>query len=356
MQNDEAAEQQIEAWQARHENTPKRGAYWMIDAREADHAEALAEDAERATEVIHHVTRYSREISCGATGPVRVEEIAMRVNCSECKAADVAELTAEAERQAYAEDDERSPRCTAKINPMYPHIFEHVADVAADPEITPGHDTCGRDVAGHSDYTTERILDANWFQAVYDRAVDNTHGRLGDGSIVQARRELLDEAHAEAEHEDGERYAAEVIAGSRADQDAIALDLAAMVPADVDDAAAWEVYCKALPEPTDAQIADVLAEYGDPYAAARADAVAAFKDAARSIWKMRAAGQTDALSADMIRSLRKSMRGLRGCIEIFDQLTESWQQETRASAKRDSYTIRWDDGIVTTVPYSGRRS
>jgi hypothetical protein len=252
--------------------------------------------------------------------------------------------------------------CTAKINRLYPHAFNHNASVAADASVIPGYDTCGMTEAEHADYTPERIREANFFEARYRRAVENTRGHLGDNCFAQAHGELVDEAHDEAlneqtvrallagkarmvdvDHaaalrEDGERYAAGVIAGSRADHDAIALDLAAMVPTDVDDAAAWEVYCKALPEPTDAQIADVLAEYGDPYAAARAEAVAAFKDAARSIWKMRAANQTDALSADMIRSLRKSMRGLRGCIEIFDQLTESWQQETRASAKRDSYS------------------
>lgn len=303
--------------------------------------------------------------------------------------------------------------CTAKTNRLYPHAFNHNASVAADASVIPGYDTCGMTETEHADYTPERIREANFFEARYRRAVENTRGHLGDNCFAQADGELLDEAHAEAlaeeidrveaallgigwvpdemaerinadhdealneqtvrallagkarmvdvDHaaalrEDGERYAAGVIAGSRADQDAIALDLAAMVPADVDDAAAWEVYCKALPEPTDAQIADVLAEYGDPYAAARAEAVAAFKDAARSIWKMRAANQTDTLAVDTIGSLRGSMRTLRDCIEIFDQLTESWQQETRASAARDSYTIRWDDGIVTTVPYSGRRS
>src|SRR3954469_2227254 len=49
---------------------------------------ALAEDAERFPEVIHHVSRYGNVISCGATGPVRVEEIASKVTCPDCNEAD----------------------------------------------------------------------------------------------------------------------------------------------------------------------------------------------------------------------------------------------------------------------------
>jgi len=37
----EAAERQIAAWQERHADTPRRNAYWMIDARDADLEEAL---------------------------------------------------------------------------------------------------------------------------------------------------------------------------------------------------------------------------------------------------------------------------------------------------------------------------
>lgn len=39
---DQAA--QLAAWQHRHADTPRRSAYWTIDAREADHAEALQID------------------------------------------------------------------------------------------------------------------------------------------------------------------------------------------------------------------------------------------------------------------------------------------------------------------------
>jgi hypothetical protein len=42
-----ASDRQVDAWQVRHEDTPRVSAYWMIDAREADHAEALVENTER---------------------------------------------------------------------------------------------------------------------------------------------------------------------------------------------------------------------------------------------------------------------------------------------------------------------
>lgn len=378
--------------------------------------ETIAADFEEATAVIHHVTRYSREISCGATGPVRVEETAMLVTCPECVAADDEGRMAEAERQAYAEDAERFPRCTAKVNSMYPHLFEHDADVAADPEITPGYDTCGRDVAGHADYTRERIIDVTWFQAVYDRAVDNTRGHLGDGAIVQAWRELLAEAHAEALYEDGERYAAgciagqvewtstdealhamgeaskrkrqinnwyarhggyrpgmvgvdhdealheqakrdavQVIAASRAPEDVSGVGLMD-VPADLDDDEAWATYCAALPEPTDREIADVLAEYGDPYAASRAEVVETYKNSARSIWKIRADGQDDELTRGLIRCLRSSMRTLRGVIEIYDACSESWRMEVRTGSARDSFTKTFDGPATVSMPGMAART
>jgi hypothetical protein len=50
-----AMDRQGDAWQARHADTPRVSAYWMIDAREADHAEALVENTERAgREVSQH--------------------------------------------------------------------------------------------------------------------------------------------------------------------------------------------------------------------------------------------------------------------------------------------------------------
>lgn len=42
------AEAQVEAWRERHGSLPRIYAYWMIDAREADHAEAVAEDIARS--------------------------------------------------------------------------------------------------------------------------------------------------------------------------------------------------------------------------------------------------------------------------------------------------------------------
>lgn len=402
-----------------HVTVPVRGASFVTDSVSATTYAAgiLAEtavramrrsielDFEEATAVIHHVTRYSREISCGAGGPVRVEEVARLVTCPECVAADDARRMAEAERQAHAEAAERSPLCTAKVNPMYPHTFKHDADVAADPEIVPGYDTCGRNEAGHADYTTERILDANWFQAVYNRAVDNTRGHLEDGAIVQARRELLAEAHAEAlaedgggaaaraeqlytwglahsfmlyndaiakDHaeallEDGERYAAGCIAGQvKADAaqiiaasretDADRIARWGEVPADLDDDEAWATYCAALPEPTDREIADVLAEYGDPYAASRAEVVETYKNSARSIWKIRAGGHDDELTRGLIRCLRSSMRTLRGVIEIYDACSESWRMEVRTGSARDSFTKTFDGPATVSMPGMAART
>lgn len=241
--------------------------------------ETIAADFDKATAVVHHVTRYGREISCGATGPVRVEEVARLVTCDACVAADDARRMAEAERQAYVEDAER---VGAQI----------VADVLAD----------------------GRPLDER----------------------LQAKRD-----------------AAQVIAASR-ETDADRRARWGEVPADLDDDEAWAAYCAALPEPTDQQIADVLAEYGDPYAAARADAVEGFKRAARLYWQMRRTHAAK-LDSEIRANLRQQMRTFRGLVEVFDQLTESWRVSTRTDASRDSYTVRWDDGIVTTVPYAGRR-
>jgi hypothetical protein len=113
------------------------------------------------------------------------------------------------------------------------------------------------------------------------------------------------------------------------------------VPADLDDDAAWATYCTALPPATDQQIADVLAEYGDPYAALRAEAVEAFKLAARSIWKIRAHAPRDQMTelhAGLIVNVRSQMRTLRVVVETYDMLTESWRLSTRTGADRDAAT------------------
>jgi hypothetical protein len=92
---------------------------------------------------------------------------------------------------------------------------------------------------------------------------------------------------------------------------------------------------------TDIQIADVLAEHGDPYAAARAEAVETYKSLARSIWKIRAAGNPDNLSRDLLHNLRSGMRTLRGVIELYDSLAESWRMEIRAGSARDSFSRKF---------------
>lgn len=96
-------------------------------------------------------------------------------------------------------------QCTAKVNSLYPHKFDHNATVAADPQIKAGHDTCGMTEAEHAHYTPERIRDTNWYQARYDRAVTNTRGHLNGDCFAQAQQELIDEAHGEALAEDARR-------------------------------------------------------------------------------------------------------------------------------------------------------
>lgn len=72
------------------------------------HAEGLAEDALHTPEVIHHVTYYGNVISCGATGPVRVEYEARKVTCEACKTADYQHLIDNAHAEALDDDAERT--------------------------------------------------------------------------------------------------------------------------------------------------------------------------------------------------------------------------------------------------------
>lgn len=110
------------------------------------------------------------------------------------------------------------------------------------------------------------------------------------------------------------------------------------VPAELDDDAAWAAYCAALPQPTDKQIADVLAEYGDPYAALRAEVVGHYKDTARMAWAIRTREYDDTLKQDLLSQLRATMRTLRGVVETYDMLTESWRLSVRAGTERDAAT------------------
>jgi hypothetical protein len=133
--------------------------------------------------------------------------------------------------------------------------------------------------------------------------------------------------------------AARIIAGARAPQGSTGPGVPE-VPADLDDDAAWAAYCTALPPATDQEIADVLAEYGDPYAGPRAEVVDGFKAAARMVWKMRTRQRIagSPLDDDIIAFLRSQMRILRGVIETYDMLTESWRVSVRAGADRDAAT------------------
>jgi len=61
-----------------------------------------------------------------------------------------------------------------------------------------------------------------------------------------------------------------------------------IVPADLDDDAAWAEYVAALPEPTDAELAAVLTEHANPYAEQVAGCHEGFRASARMILDPRA--------------------------------------------------------------------
>lgn len=233
----------------------------------------------------------------------------------------------------------------------------------------------------------------NWREQVYRRAVEMDAAAPHMGHAADA---LIDEAHAEALTEDLRRLGAQIVADVLADgrplderlqakRDAARLIAATRaprdepcvsnvtgnheyepqgsrrndagtcglpfdhvwhqgsaglpeVPADVNDDGAWAAYCAALPQPTDQEIADVLDEYGDPYAAPRAEAVRGYKNVARVLWRMRADVGRGNLSAEIERQMRSAMRTFVGVIEVYDDLTEAWRIGNRADANRDAAT------------------
>ena len=84
-----------------------------------EQVEATARDEdEEQHAVIHHVTRYGNVISCGATGPVRVEYTAMKVTCEACKAADYEHLIDNAHAEALDMDAERDEIAAAHVEAL----------------------------------------------------------------------------------------------------------------------------------------------------------------------------------------------------------------------------------------------
>jgi hypothetical protein len=107
------------------------------------------------------------------------------------------------------------------------------------------------------------------------------------------------------------------------------------VPADVADAAGWAEYVAALPEPTEAELAATAAEFDPTFAAARASAVDGFRNAARTLWYLRAHGKAPAGSAEHI-ALRQSMATFRRVLRQYDEIAAAqtlpiWQEETLAA-------------------------
>lgn len=104
----------------------------------------------------------------------------------------------------------------------------------------------------------------NWHGQVYRRAVENTRGLLGDGAIVQARRELLAEAHAEALAEQLART--EMRAADDLETAALVGETHGLPPApdSVYDHDAWAECIDALPMPfVEPTIADALRHLRD---------------------------------------------------------------------------------------------
>jgi hypothetical protein len=84
-------------------------------------------------------------------------------------------------------------------------------------------------------------------------------------------------------------------------------------------AAAWAEYCAALPDPTEAEIAAVLAEHAGPYAERIAHADEGFRTCARMIWRERATGRLDQLAYAYLRDAMKTYAGLK---RIYRTLSE----------------------------------
>jgi hypothetical protein len=363
-----------------------RAEKWLI-AKDRDEALALNEARSPRTDtqdsedddLIHLWTGTRAPSACGVdiwTTPYTFgSPVLAEVTCDACKdrySTRWAELTAELgkfvrgeEPYAYPSAEPESCTCDSPSQQMYPHAahrealggfrengepvwfegrtwtVEHVA-------IGVGGRTCLTlevdDAAGPYEVRNvyaDDVLADNYAEADPDRvdgspecspeclmprAADADQGHLAD---CPAKAYLV-----------AKQDAARVIAEARAPQGSTGPGIPE-VPADLDDDAAWAAYCTALPPATDQQIADVLAEYGDPYAALRAEAVEAYKLAARSIWKIQAHAPRDQMTelhAGLIVSLRSQMRTLRGVIEIYDMLTESWRVSVRTGADRDAAT------------------
>jgi hypothetical protein len=339
---------------------------WRQTTEQA-HAEALAIDAERTsflagqgdTEddgLIHFWVGDRTPSACGVdifTTPYTYgSPVLAEVTCEACKdrySTRWAELTAELgkfvrgeEPYAYPSTEPEPCTCDDPAQRMYPH--------AAHREALGGFRENGEPVwfEGRT-WTVEHVVTGEAGRTCLTLDVDDAAGPY-EVRCVYADDVVADN-HAEALHEQAKRDAAQIIAGARVLQDErcgchaparlVASHGIPAVPADLDDDAAWAAYCTALPPATDRQIADVLAEYGDPYAALRAEAVEAFKLAARSIWKIRAHASHDQLTelhAGLIVNMRSQMRTLRGVIEMYDMLTESWRVNVRTGADRDAAT------------------
>jgi hypothetical protein len=119
-------------------------------------------------------------------------------------AADVVRpLIAKAYTEALADDATidrwiRKQGCTAKVNSRYPHSYQHDEDMAFDPALIPGYDTCGMTEAEHSEYSFERVRSAEFRADTYDRAARNALYRGMPMDMSIADQELIDEAHEEA--------------------------------------------------------------------------------------------------------------------------------------------------------------
>jgi hypothetical protein len=354
-----AREEQFYAWELAHS--------FMLydDAITADHAEALAMDRGYPSGQSRnwHEQTYRRAVEMDAAAPhmghaadalideahAEALEYDAALNEPRCGEPDCGEVLRDIASGYVGHCGIRcGTGCTAAHSWTEPHLFED-DEIELNREGYDEYERCGKPAddplhieGAHAaalrsndqhDYLaqSEKLGRARRVREIRENA-RRAGQRMGLREALQA---VKDEDHAEAITMD----AARIIEAARAPQNAIGASLPP-APEDVSDDEAWAAYCAAMPAPSDDEITAVLAEYGNPYAGARAQAVDAFKGAARTLWRMRAEGG-GRLHRDVERSIRRSMKLARDVIGVYDALTEQWRADLLATAKRDEFSTRF---------------
>ncbi len=272
-----------QAWMGGHYETARRlviqAAERVQERREADHAEALAEDAYR--------TELRSELAKWATGAAPYPYIRIHDGEPETRIVDIESAHAEA-------------------------LAEHWQRTKAQ---------------------SEQNHRSGWI-----RRAGEINRATGCGFLA-ARQTVMDGLHAEALAEQSRRDAAGIIAGARLPEGADAGTSTASslppVPESVDDDQAWAAYCAQLPEPTEAERLATARDHG-PYARDRAEAVDTFISAVQAYRRQRTA-PPDELGGKVLVSLRKSMATAARAVRLYDLLTAAWLAGAGADTARDAF-------------------